>query len=61
MVNITLNKEDGKLLAIFLGNQSKKDTSYIIGKYNLNINIDEMEDILQDLFEQLKYQIELEM
>ena len=61
MVNITLNKEDGKLLALFLGNQSKKDTSYIIEKYKLNINIEEMEDILQDLFEQLKYQTELEM
>ena len=61
MINITLNEEDAKLLINFLGNQCKQDTSYIIGKYNLDINIDEMEDILQDLFEQLKYQIELEM
>ena len=61
MINITLNKEDGKLLAIFLGNQSKQDTSYIIGKYNLNINIDEMENILQDLYEQLKYETDLEL
>lgn len=61
MVNITLNKEDAVLLLKFLGNQSKKDTSYIIGKYNLNINIDKMDNILQDLYEQLKYETEIEL
>ena len=61
MVNISLNEEDAKLLVNFIGNQSKQDTTYIIRKYNLDINIDELDDILQDLYEQLKHETDLEL
>lgn len=61
MVNINLKLHDVHLLALFLGVQGIEDTREIIEKYNLNMDEYEMEDILQNLFEQLSYEIELEL
>ena len=47
-------------LALFLGVQCIEDTKYIISKYNLKMNKNEMEDILQHLFNQLCIELELE-
>lgn len=61
MINITLTKERAKQLAIFLGVQYKEDTLHILEKYNLDINEYDMEDSLQELFEKLRDELELEM
>lgn len=48
-------------LALFLGIQDIEDTSYIINKYNLKMDKKEMDDILQNLFNKLCCELELEM
>ena len=48
-------------LALFLGVQNIEDISYIINKHNLNMNKDEVDDILQNLFNKLCCELELEM
>lgn len=60
-VTIELRTDYAYQLALFLGVQDIEDTSYIINKYNLNINKDEVEDILQNLFNKLCCELELEM
>ena len=59
-ITINLRSDYAYQLALFLGEQSIKDTEYIIDKYNLKMNKNEMEDILQHLFNQLYYELELE-
>ena len=49
-VTIELRTDYAYQLALFLGVQDIEDTSYIINKYNLNMNKDEVDDILQNLF-----------
>ena len=61
MININLKLHDVYLLALFLGVQGIEDTRGIIEKYNLNMDEYGMEYILQNLFEQLSYEIELEL
>lgn len=61
MVSINLKLHDVHLLVLFLGVQGIEDTREIIEKYNLNMDEYEMEDVLQNLFEQLSYEIELEL
>ena len=48
-------------LALFLGIQDIEDTSYIINKYNLKMDKNEMDAILQNLFYKLCCELELEM
>ena len=60
-ININLRTDYAYQLAIFLGVQDIEDTKYIIDKYNLNMNKNEMEDVLQHLFNQLCCELELEM
>lgn len=60
-ININLRIDYAYQLAIFLGVQDIEDTNYIIDKYNLNMNKNEMEDILQHLFDKLCCELELEM
>ena len=60
-ININLRIDYAYQLAIFLGVQDIEDTKYIIDKYNLNMNKNEIEDVLQHLFNQLCCELELEM
>ena len=60
-VTIELRTDYAYQLALFLGVQDIEDTSYIVNKYNLNKNKDEVEDILQYLFNKLCCELELEM
>lgn len=60
-ININLRTDYAYALASFLGVQGIEDTKYIIDKYNLNMNKNEMEDVLQHLFNQLCCELELEM
>ena len=60
-ININLRTDHAYQLAIFLGVQDIEDTKYIIDKYNLNMNKNEIEDVLQHLFNQLCCELELEM
>ena len=60
-ITINLRTDYAYKLAMFLGMQDIEDTKYIIDKYNLNINKNEMEDVLQHLFNQLCCELELEM
>lgn len=60
-ITINLRTDYAYRLAIFLGVQGIEDTKYIIDKYNLNMNKNEMEDILQRLYDQLYCELELEM
>ena len=60
-ITINLRTDYAYQLAIFLGVQDIEDTKYIIDKYNLNMNKNEMEDVLQHLFNQLCCELELEM
>ena len=59
-ITINLRSDYAYQLALFLGEQSIKDTEYIIDKYNLKINKKEMDDIIQHLFNQLACELELE-
>ena len=60
-VTIELRTDYAYQLALFLGVQNIEDISYIINKHNLNMNKDEMDDILQNLFNKLCCELELEM
>ena len=60
-ITIELRTDYAYQLALFLGVQDIEDTSYIINKYNLNMNKDEVDDILQNLFNKLCCELELEM
>ena len=60
-VTIELRTDYAYQLALFLGVQDIEDTGYIINKYNLNMNKDEVDDILQNLFNKLCCELELEM
>ena len=60
-LTIELREDYAYELALFLGVQDIEDTSYIINKYNLNMDGKEMDAILQNLFHKLCYELELEM
>lgn len=60
-ITINLRTDYAYQLAMFLGMQDIEDTKYIIDKYNLNMNKNEIEDVLQHLFNQLCCELELEM
>lgn len=60
-ININLRTDYAYQLVLFLGVQDIEDTKYIIDKYNLNMNKNEIEDVLQHLFNQLCCELELEM
>ena len=60
MITINLRSDYAYQLALFLGIQSRKDTEYIIDKYNLKMDKKEMDDIVQHLFDQLACELELE-
>lgn len=60
-ITIELRTDYAYQLALFLGVQDIEDTNYIIDKYNLNMNKNEIEDVLQHLFNQLCCELELEM
>ena len=60
-ITIELRTDYAYQLALFLGVQDIEDTSDIINKYNLNMNKDEVDDILQNLFNKLCCELELEM
>ena len=60
-VTIELRTDYAYQLALFLGVQNIEDISYIINKHNLNMNKDEVDDILQNLFNKLYCELELEM
>ena len=59
-ITINLRSDYAHQLALFLGIQSRKDTEYIIDKYNLKMDKKEMDDIVQHLFDQLARELELE-
>ena len=59
-ITINLRSDYAYQLALFLGEQSIKDTEYIIDKYNLKMNKKEMDDIIQHLFNQVACELELE-
>ena len=59
-ITINLRSDYAYQLALFLGEQSIKDTEYIIDKYNLKMDKKEMDDIVQHLFNQLACELELE-
>ena len=60
-LTIELREDYAYELALFLGIQDMEDTSYIINKYNLKMDKKEMDDILQNLFNKLCCELELEM
>ena len=60
-LTIELRADYAYELALFLGIQDIEDTSYIINKYNLKMDKKEMDDILQNLFNKLCCELELEM
>lgn len=60
-LTIELRADYAYELALFLGIQDIEDTSYIINKYNLNMDKNEMDGILQNLFNKLCCELELEM
>ena len=60
-LTIELRADYAYELALFLGIQDMEDTSYIINKYNLKMDKKEMDDILQNLFNKLCCELELEM
>ena len=60
-ITIELRTDYAYQLALFLGVQDIEDTNYIIGKYNLSMNKNEVEDALQNLFNKLCCELELEM
>ena len=60
-ITLNLRADHAHQLALFLGVQGIEDTKYIIDKYNLKMNKNEMEDILQHLFNQLACELELEL
>ena len=60
-ITINLRSDYAYQLALFLGEQSIKDTEYIIDKYKLKMNKKEMDDIIQHLFNQLACELELEL
>ena len=60
-ITLNLRTDYAYQLALFLGVQCIEDTKYIIDKYNLKMNKNEMEDILQHLFNQLSCELELEL
>ena len=60
-VTIELRTDYAYQLALFLGVQNIEDISYIINKHNLNMNKDSVDDILQNLFNKLCCELELEM
>ena len=60
-ITINLRPDHAHQLALFLGVQCIEDAEYIIDKYNLKMNKNEMEDILQHLFNQLSCELELEL
>ena len=60
-LTIELREDYAYELALFLGVQDIEDTSYIINKYNLNMDGKEMDAILQNLFHKLCCELELEM
>ena len=59
-ITINLRADYAHQLVLFLGAQSRKDTEYIIDKYNLKMDKKEMDDIVQHLFNQLACELELE-
>ena len=59
-ITLNLRADYAYQLALFLGVQTRKDTEYIIDKYNLKMDKKEMEDIVQHLFDQLACELELE-
>ena len=59
-ITINLRADYAHQLVLFLGAQSRKDTEYIIDKYNLKMDKKEMDDIVQHLFDQLACELELE-
>lgn len=60
-ITINLRADHAYALASFLGVQGIEDTREIIEKYNLIMNEHEMEDILQNLYDKLYCELELEM
>ena len=60
-LTIELRADYAYELALFLGIQDIEDTSHIINKYNLKMDKKEMDDILQNLFNKLCCELELEM
>lgn len=60
-INIQLRTDYAYQLAIFLGVQDIEDTKEAIKKYKLHMDENEMEAILQHLFEQLSCELGLEM
>lgn len=60
-ITINLRVDHAYALASFLGVQGIEDTREIIEKYNLIMNEHEMEDILQNLYDKLYFELELEM
>lgn len=61
MININLTNEQARKLAIYLGVQDLEDTIHIIDKHNLNIDYNEMDEVLLDLFSALSFELEFEM
>lgn len=60
-LTIKLRADYAYELALFLGVQDVEDTSYIINKYNLKMDENEMDAVLQNLFNKLCCELELEM
>jgi hypothetical protein len=59
-INIQLRKDHAWKLVRFLGAQDIEDTKDTIDKYKLHMNEEEMEAILQHLFNQLSCELGLE-
>lgn len=60
-INIQLRTDHAWELVRFLGAQDIEDTKYTIDKYKLHMNEEEMEGILQHLFNQLSCELGLEV
>ena len=60
-ITINLRNDHAYQLALFLGIQDIEDTKYTIDKYKLHMDENEMEVILQHLFNQLSCELGLEM
>lgn len=60
-INIQLRTDHAYKLVLFLGVQDIEDTKYTIDKYKLHMDEEEMEAILQHLFNQLSCELGLEI
>ncbi len=60
-INIQMGIDKLFELVRFLGAQNIEDTKHTIDKYKLQMNEDEMEAILQDLFDQISCELGLEI